>query len=446
MLIEFSVGNFRSIKDLQTLSFVAAPMKEHLETNTFKASDKMRLLKSAGIYGANGSGKSNLVKALWAMLNFITAPFDEKKKFNEYIEPFKANIATRDKATFFQIVFIADDKKYRYGFEYKQGKILAEWLFGTANKNEVEYFTRENKDIFIKEHFNEAVGLETKTRENNLLLNVAYEFNGEVSTTIFNYLSTIEVIKGIDKNIEDVTIRGSSIDYLENREDKKLLLELLNLSGSNIIDLVLNDTKANILENFGISAENIDDENLTFQDFFKQIDASKLNDLIESATFEGNYGSLNTITSKKNTYDENGILIGQANFDFDKAESEGTKKLFNYAGVILNALKNNRVLIIDEFDARFHSNITKTIVKLFNSNKNQAAQLFFVTHDTNLLDADLLRRDQIYFSEINLKGETTIFSLADFNGVRNDASFEKDYLKGKYGAIPYVGNIKKILA
>ena len=429
MLIEFSVGNFRSIKDLQTLSFVAAPMKEHLETNTFKASDKMRLLKSAGIYGANGSGKSNLVKALWAMLTFITAPFDEKKKFSEYVEPFKANIATRDKATFFQIVFIADDKKYRYGFEYKQGKILAEWLFGTANKNEVEYFTRENKDIFIKEHFNEAVGLETKTRENNLLLNVAYEFNGEVSTTIFNYLSAIEVIKGIDKNIEDVTIRDITTDYLENLEDKKLLLELLNLSGSNIADLILISREKKIR---GLKV------NTNFR--YLPVEIISQIDLSSHATYVENNESDNliaSITSKKNLFDENGNLIGQANFDFDKAESEGTKKLFNYAGVILNALKNSNVLIIDEFDARFHSNITKTIVKLFNSNKNQAAQLFFVTHDTNLLDADLLRRDQIYFSEINLKGETTIFSLADFNGVRNDASFEKDYLKGKYGAIPY---------
>ena len=446
MLIEFTVGNFRSIKEPQTLSFVATPIKEHQESNTFMANDKMRLLKSAGIYGANGSGKSNLVKAMWAMLNFITSPFDEKKKFNEHIEPFKANLATRTKATFFQIVFMAENKKYRYGFEYQQGKIVSEWLFGTANKSEVEYFTRENKDIYLKDHFKEAAGLEKKTREDNLLLNVAYEFAGEVSSTVFNYLSKIEIIKGIDKTTEDATIRDYSMSYLSNETDKKQLLAFLNLSGSNIEDIDLNDPKIGedkFFKRFGINIS----PNALAEKSFNTMDFESIGNHFESLGLDGLFeGLFNSMTSKKSLFDEHGNLVGQVNFEFDKAESEGTKRLFNYAGVILNALKNSSVLIIDEFDARFHAKITKTIVQLFNSSKNKAAQLFFVTHDTNLLDNALLRRDQIYFSDINLKGETSIFSLADFNGVRNDASFEKEYLKGKYGAIPYIGNIKKVLA
>jgi uncharacterized protein len=187
MLIEFSVSNYRSIKDLQTLSFLATAMNEHEETNTFKANDKIRLLKTIGIYGANGSGKSNVVKALWAMVNYIKSSSEEKRKFNEHIQPFKLNTSTRNEGTFFQLIFIVEEKTYRYGFVYNKGKIEAEWLFGTAKKNEVMYFTRENSDFDInRERFKEGIGLEHRTREDNLFLNVCNEFNGEIAKVIMH--------------------------------------------------------------------------------------------------------------------------------------------------------------------------------------------------------------------------------------------------------------------
>ena len=130
---------------------------------------------------------------------------------------------------------------------------------------------------------------------------------------------------------------------------------------------------------------------------------------------------------------------------FQTFESEGTKKFFNYSSIFLEALKTGKALILDEFDAKFHPLLSRKIVELFNSKANKAnAQLFFVTHDSNLLDAKLLRRDQIYFAEKNKQGETSIYSLVDLQGVRNDASFEKDYIKGKYGAIPFLGNFEEL--
>ena len=173
MLIEFSVSNFRSIKDLQTFSFLATAINEHEKTNVFAATDKIRLLKSTCIYGANGSGKSNLVRAMWAMLGFVKVPFEDRKKFNEHIQPFKLSTTTRNEGTFFQIVFIAEAKTYRYGFVYLNGEIMSEWLFGTADKNEVEYFTREGNNTFInRERFKEGIGLESKIKDDNLFLNV----------------------------------------------------------------------------------------------------------------------------------------------------------------------------------------------------------------------------------------------------------------------------------
>lgn len=396
MLLEFSVSNFRSIKDMQTLSFLATAMNEHEQTNTFQATDKVRLLKSVAVYGANGSGKSNLVKAMWVMVNFIKAPFEGRKKFEEHIQPFKLNTSTRNEGSFFQIMFILEGKTYRYGFVYLKGKIISEWLFGTANKNEVEYFTRDEQKISInRERFKEGIGLESKTREDNLFLNVIYESNGRIANIVRNYLSGIFVVQGLDEK----TLQSFSYNLLQNKANKHRILEILKLADSDIYDISLE--------------ENYDKKT-------------------------------RQIISQRKIFNENGQEVGLENLDFSKEASEGTKKIFNYAGVFVHLLKSDGTIIIDDFDARFHTSLTKAIVKLFNSEKNKAAQICFVTHDTNLLDKDLLRRDQIYFSEKNQRGETSIYSLNEIKGVRNDSSLEKDYIKGKYGAIPFIRNLNTI--
>jgi AAA15 family ATPase/GTPase len=133
-------------------------------------------------------------------------------------------------------------------------------------------------------------------------------------------------------------------------------------------------------------------------------------------------------------------------FDLDDQESEGTQKVFTMAGPLLDTLKNGKILVIDEFDARFHPLISRAIVELFNSNKTNPnnAQLIFITHDTNLLSNKLFRRDQIWFTEKNRYGVTDLYSLAEYK-IRNDASFESDYIKGRYGAIPYIGNLSQLI-
>ncbi len=395
MLLEFSVNNFRSIKDMQTLSFLATAINEHEKTNVIAATDKIRLLKSTCIYGANGSGKSNLIKAMWAMLGFVKTPFEDRKKFIEHIQPFKLSTATRKEGTFFQIVFIVEAKTYRYGFVYLNGEIMSEWLFGTANKNEVEYFTREGNNTYInRERFKEGIGLESKTREDNLFLNVVYAFNGRITALIRVFLDEILVIWGFESSFEK-TLKDLSRTILKEKYDKKRFLEILKIADADIFDV-------NLEEN------------------------------------------TNRIISQRKLYDEHGQEAGLVNLIFEEEASQGTKKMFNYAGVFAKLIKSGGTIIIDEFDTRFHTLLTRAIVKLFNSEKNKAAQLCFVTHDTNLLDNDLLRRDQIYFVEKNQRGETSIYSLNEIKGVRNDSSLEKDYIKGKYGAVPFIKNLNNI--
>jgi AAA15 family ATPase/GTPase len=447
MLIEFSVGNFRSIKEIQTLSFVATAINEHEQTHTFEANPKMRLLKTIGIYGANASGKSNLIKAMWAMVKFMKSPFEDRKKFEEHIQPFKLNTSTQNEGSFFQLVFMIEEKIYRYGFVYLKGKIISEWLFGTAKKNEVEYFRRENSEITIKkDRFSEGIGLESKTREDNLFLNVVYEFNGRIASEIRGFLDKIIVIRGND-NIIESDLRSVAHEFLES-DNKRNLIELLQLTDIDLLDLKLNENnniEDSIKNWFGIQDLDELDKTDSIESFFQKVDTNKMfNDIRHKGNLD--YGIFdNFIISQKNQYDEHGKYVGTVNFSFDDEASDGTKKMFNLSGIILNSFEKKELLVIDEFDSRFHTLLTKAIIKLYNSDKNKSAQLCFVTHDTNLLDKDLLRRDQIYFTEKNLKGETLVYSLSEIKGVRNDASFEKDYIKGKYGAIPFIQNLNNIL-
>ena len=439
MLVEFSISNFRSIKDLQILSFSAAAINEHEPSHVFQATDKIKLLKSIAVYGANGSGKSNLVRAMWAMVNFIRAPFDERKNFEPQIRPFQLNTSTRNECTFFQIIFVVDKKKFRYGFEYLKGKIVSEWLFGTAEKKEINYFIRDIEGIVInRQYFKEGLGLEPRVHKEKLFLNVVFEFNGSIATTVKSYFESITIIRSGNEIFEDANLLDLSMDML--KENKSDILNFLKSADPDIIDLTLNENAKHAL--FGkTGTENQGFE--TFNDFFNRIDIeSFVKDTIVSGR---NFADIpNNVISKRKLFDERGTEVGTVNLDFNEEASDGTQKMFAYSGIFNILIKNGGVIVIDEFDARLHTMLTRAIVQLFNSTKNKSAQLCFVTHDTNLLDKDLLRRDQIYFTEKNTKGETDIYSLADIKGIRNNDPIEKDYIKGKYGAIPFIKNLNSI--
>ena len=420
MIIEFSVKNYRSIKELQTMSMIAAPIKsknENLDNeNVFQISDKISLLKTAAIYGANGSGKSNLVKALITMFVFIDKSFQDDEIGKRIIEPFAFDRFSFMEPTFFQLVFFSNNTKYRYGFEVQAGKVRSEWLFGTPGKKEVYYFTREGEKIQINDDkFSEGKGLETKTSLTNLFINVCKAFNGTVSKQIIDYFKTNILISA---GVNDTGFRGTTLALMKDEVIKQKILSLLNEADFGIQGIT----------NKPINAGDLPEG--TSIDIVSRVTSEKLEFLL----------------SKRPVFDENGKEIGSRELLMDSQESDGTLKFFNYSGAILDTLEDGGALFIDEFDARLHPLLTRKLVKMFNSpvSNQKNAQLIFVTHDTNLLDNLLLRRDQIYFTEKNKRSETVLYSLADFKGVRNDASYEKDYIKGKYGAIPFLGNFEKL--
>ncbi|WP_335019644.1 AAA family ATPase [Nostoc sp.] len=424
MLIEFSIGNYRSFKEQVTFSMVAADLvakdKKLDDNNVFEIDNDLKLLKSAAIYGANASGKSNLATALKFMRWFIINSSKETQSTEKIgVERFKLSTETEAQPSFFEIVFLMNGKKYRYGFETTRDKVVSEWLFYVPKSKETKLFERK-LDKFIVSKTYKADGIQEKTRHNALFLSVSAQFNVQIAEKILDWLTNKVALIS---TLNDRGYRGYTVSCLMNNENKDEILQLLKK-----LDLGFSDLKVKQSE---ITADSLPKE---------------LPDELKNLILKNGEGKLSSVQTTHQKFDGKGNLVSTEVFDLDEQESEGTKKVFSLAGPLVDTLKNGQVLIIDEFDARIHPLISRAIVELFNSNETNPnnAQLIFMTHDTNLLNNKLFRRDQIWFTEKNRYGATDLYSLAEYN-INNDASFESDYIQGRYGAIPYIGNLNHLI-
>lgn len=457
MLIDFKVSNFLSFKDEVTMSMIATnSVKEH-ETETTscnvineQGADKNKLLKSSVIYGANASGKSNLIEAMDFFREFILTSSSQKNEEDE-IELIKFLLSpdTENEPSFFQITVIIDNVRYRYGFEADDKKIHSEWLFALKNTpfaKESKLFIREFQEIKInKKSFLEGKYIETKTRSNALFISTVAQFDGEQSKVFRNWIkNNFIILSGLDdEDYKDFTINK----WKKDAKFRFLLTEFFKTIkiGFEKIELVEEEKILNKLFPKLFQEGKDDDVKEIYENLQKL--AEKITKKIENKV--ENFKLSNSIVSNINflhqKMDNAGNFMNFVNIDFG-LQSQGTKKLFNLFGLWIDAIENNKVLIIDELGASLHTLITIELIKIFHSNKNKYAQLIFATHDTNLLKKELFRRDQIWFAEKDSFGATDLYSLVEYKinqaMVRNDASFEKDYLSGKYGAIPFLGDIE----
>lgn len=428
MLIEFRVGNYRSFKETVTFSMVAANLvskhEEIDEDKSFKVNENLKLLKSAAIYGANASGKSNLVKALGFMKWFIINSSKETQSTEKIkVEPFRLSIETKQQPSFFELLFIMDGMTYRYGFEVTQDRVISEWLYYVPNVRESKLFSREFDNIEQSKKYSDH-NLKQFTRSNALYLSVCSQFNLDIAEKILNWLSKkLNIVSGLD----DTENMGYTFRCLEdnnlNAEIKQLIKNLdLGITGINI-------RERDFLPEFNFLPDDI---------------KKQLKSFIEEDNMKG--VKMVSVGTEHQVFDDEGNLEFTEEFNLNHHESEGTQKLFALAGRLIMALKKSQVLMIDEFDARLHPLISLGIVELFNSKDNNPnnAQIIFITHDTNLLNHKIFRRDQIWFTEKNRYGATDLYSLAEYK-IDNDAAFESDYIKGKYGAIPYLGDLSYLI-
>ena len=399
MILEFCVTNFLSIKDELKLSFVSTQLKESsAEPNDlYDLSDTgISLVRSAIIYGANASGKSNVLKAFAFYKRFITDSFKDSQAGEVIdVENFRLNATTIDEPTSLEATFTDGEYIYRYGFEVDSQKVQMEWLYRRACKKrakEVELFYREDgvTSVHPKSQLLQELVNKKMVRSNALLLSTAAQFNETTAVNILRWLSDTQVLFCS----EDEVLWQNAIKYLDDEKLRERITAFARYADLGI-------------------------ENIT------KID--------------------NRIVSRHRQYDDEGREVNNVAFSFNRNESEGTIKYFSLAYPIIDALDNGKRVVIDELDSRLHPLLVKRIVALFNDARTnpKGAQLLFTAHDTYLLSAGLFRRDQVWFTQKDNFGATELYSLAEYK-VRSTSPFERDYLLGKYGATPLIGDMESI--
>jgi AAA15 family ATPase/GTPase len=411
MLVHFSAKNFKSFKDQVNLSVIVSSLKEHYEipAQAFIQQDNFgKISPVVAIYGANASGKSNLFEAMTMMKYFVQTSLAKENVVDKIpVESFRLSPATENAPTEFEISYIANGRLFRYGFLATKELVVEEWLY----EKELKEWAKE-KELFYREkdtlHYHNTlfkvgklIGDQHLAKDSVLVLTLGYQLNDEIARSAMSWFTGFNTIRGHnDEDFKDFSISQIS----EKTEIASEMLDLMRYADTGIFEL-----SSGILMN-------------------KQ-----------------------EVFAHHMSYDEDGKESGEKWFVMSSQESEGTKKLFNLSGPVLHTLKHGNVLFVDELDAQLHPNLLELLVRMFQDQKinTKGAQLIFTIHNTNLLNAKLLRRDQVWITEKNRFGVTALYSLADYKTgsgkARNTEAIEQNYIDGKYGGVPFLGDFENFL-
>ena len=418
MLIEFQVKNFRSFRDLVTLNMVKTSGKELLDTHTFapNAPATPDLLRSSAVYGPNASGKTNLVYAFAAMAGLIRNSARAGQKGDSLpVTPFLMDVGSRKKPCEFQAIFVSEGVRYQYGFSATEKRIVKEWLQAYPNKMpqrliEREYDARNKSYTWgsMTKFPGSRKLLQDATRPNALFLSTAIQLNNEFLQPVFNWFS---------KTLRTVSSRGPnsiySMELCNNPDGKKAVLDFLKAIDINIDDISVKEERIDLKA-------------------FPDDMPDELKKQLQKLPFMHLYSSHRLSNDKMQV------------FDWDE-ESDGTRRLFEFAGPMLETLKNGHVVVIDELDRHLHPALVGFLIQLFHDPNinSRNAQLVLTTHATATLNHELFRRDQIWFCEKDKKRATELFPLSALSP-RKKENFEYGYLSGRYGAFPYIKDTRLI--
>lgn len=416
MLVEFRVKNFRSLRDEQVLSLVASKDNALSDTNTLATGIKAlpRILPGAVIFGANASGKSNVIKALQYMRGIVMESATVMQPGQSFdVQPFRLDPSSENEPTEFEITFIIDGVRYQYGFALTPVRVVSEYLLVYKSFKPQQWFERHYDEESDAERFEFGTGLkgtknlwESATRPNSLFLSMAVQLNSDDLRPVFEWFAHELVIINEDSPLDPQL----SIRLLKQEEGKKQICDFLAAADISIADI-----------------EVIDKQIPAGLFLFKML-APKIN--VEALEKEEKRLRFTHVTS-----------LGKAEFRFED-ESGGTRILVFLAGMVLDILEKGRTLVIDELDTSLHTLLVRELVSRFHRpDLNRAgAQLVFTTHDAALLDApDLFRRDQIWLVEKDNEQASTLVALAEFSPRKHEA-LGKNYLSGRYGGIPFLSN------
>jgi AAA15 family ATPase/GTPase len=433
MILNISISNFRSFKDETSFSMIAESSKSKAQ-NVFiqplaEGNGNERLLKVALIYGANASGKSNFLRAIFDIRNFVCGKI--KPKAGEPIPAYDSFCfaeETKDAPIDFLIEFAGKDQiKYKYELTFDRDRVIKESL---------EYFPKNSpKSLFkrfVPENTNSnthiaRLGAEMKNKEIEVLYNqtILSRFGddtpNQIITDVFIYLLNFEVINIHNSRVISALIKEVNTEVSKNIDLNRRIDELLKFA----------DTGLN-----GVRINEISEDKLSFPDTMPD---SLKSQLISEYKYD---------VSFLHNHFENGLLVKSDKPHKIGQESKGTQTIYALGGKLFQILNSGGVIFVDELETSLHPYLSKLLVSMIQSeriNPNNA-QLIFTTHDTNLLDQTMFRKDQIWFTEKNEFGATELYSLQDFSDVREDTPYAKWYMAGKFGGIPNIQSIESLFS
>lgn len=424
MLLRFGVSNFKSIKDYQELSLVASSLKDDPAYLLKINGSKERAVPLVGIYGANASGKSNLLLAFGHFRSLIlTSHSKGPAEGGISRHPFLLDPDSEQEPSRFDCDVIIEGIRYHYGFVVDNERILEEWLYTYPTGSRQVWFHRkcgaEPEFQFGKFLKGKNKTIEALTRENSLFLSAAAQNNHEQLLLFFRFFTyKFDFVSAVDSG------QGLISEYSEmNESSKKEIVEFLKLADTGISDLRIA---------FPESPERRRINPHFYEEYAqRQADAEKVWSTVLGAP-------------KELTLAHRGVN-GHSSYITLDAESRGTRALLSLLRPIFRALENGNSLFIDELNTSIHTLLAIRILQLFVSPETnpKGAQLIFTTHDTNLLCANVLRRDEIWFTEKNNEGATHLYPLTDIK-TRNTDNLEKGYLQGRFGGIPFLGKLEDL--
>ena len=416
MLLNFAVTNYRSIKDRQVLSLMAVDGLPH-EGSLLESKGGIRALPLALLFGANASGKSNILRAFGAMRDMVlgSVRLNPEDALDEY-DPFLLSEETKEEETEFEIEFLynqgGEERHYRYGFSFTSEAIEEEWLYLVDKEDETFLFTREKNIINVGDLFPEGREKEGALHKNRLFLSLVAQLNGELSISIIRWFEQYRLASALSTKrglLDTFTLFKSKSEYIQ------VAKEFLSHMDVAIQDLSIKEKT--------IAERNLPKGRLGTRNPFLSFGIIELQ-----------------AQSTHNRYDSQGNPAGEEVFELQYQESEGTQKLVELLGLIFSTIEQGELLVIDELDAKLHPLLTRAIVQLFTNPKmnKQGAQLIFTTHDTNQLNLDYVRRDEIWFTEKNQREETQLYAHIEFDDFEESDLIADEYVMGRYGAIPRI--------
>lgn len=416
MLIELSVANYRSIHDTQTFSLMKGSGNERVDSNSFvvEAANRFELLRSSAIYGPNASGKSNFLLALRILQQIVLESATARQHGDPLpVVPFRLCPQARTQPSEFEVTFLVEWVRYQYGFSATTARIHEEWLLAYPKGRAQRWFTRawnDDKQCHEWELGSNLLGekqlWQKSTRDNALFLSTAVQLNSKQLKPLFDWFKSTLRMAGVGG--WGPLFSATMCEH----EDKARVMRFLHAADLHIDDV--------LVETQPFDVNQLPDE------IPESLRAAIADDMKDKLHFD-----IKTVHK-----DSEGKPVI---FDFED-ESDGTRKLFSFAGPWLDALENGYVLFIDELHDNLHPVLVRYLVELFHSSETNPknAQLVFTTHETSILNQDVFRRDQIWFCEKDAAQATRMYPLTDFSPRKGRENLELAYLSGRYGALPFI--------